>query len=398
MRAPRLRAARSFARVGVALAGASAAILGCNALLGIEPAVFEPDATAPAATDGEADAIATDASGDGASTDGATDAAPCDGVDLTSNPRHCGACNHDCLAGTCDKGICQPFLLASAAEGADAISIDATHAYWTNRKTGEIRRTPLAGGGTSELLFQASLNVLGDAFTVAGGFVWFADFGTSAVMKCAVTGCTATGATVAIGSVATPQAVASNDAGALYWSELVIGGNIGTCQLPCTDGGDNIVTGESRPWLLAPTGSDLYWTTLTPTTVRAKVGGAAATTLASPSFLGGITASGDRVFFVVPGVGPRVMLRDGGSNELLTPGVANANPILADATHVYFAEVASKGRVLRCPVGGCGTGPQALAFDQNHPAALALDAQSVVWANRGGAPGVVGGSIMRVAK
>jgi len=391
----RLHGARGLARIALALAGSSATILGCNGLLGIESAVFEPDAT-PGAIGGS-DASTNEGGNADGGADAAADASPCVGVDFTSDPRHCGACNHDCLAGACSKGICQPFLVVSTDDSVNAVAVDATHAYWTNPKTGEIRRAPLAGGGTAELLFKTTFNTLGNAFTVAGGYVWFADSGANAVRKCAVTGCTATGATEVIGSLATPTVVTGTDAGSLYWSELVIGGSIGTCQLPCTAGGTPVATGETRPWLIAPGGPDLFWTTLAPTSIRAKLGAAAPVTIASPSFLAGLTVSGDRVFYVVPGVGPHVMLRDGGASELLTPGVSNTDPIVADATHVYFAEAVTKGRVLRCPVTGCGTGPQMLAADQDWPSALALDAQSVVWANSATTSGGKG-AIMRVAK
>jgi hypothetical protein len=38
-------------------------------------------------------------------------------ANLDSDPKHCGACGHDCLGGTCEGGYCKPFKLGEVATG-----------------------------------------------------------------------------------------------------------------------------------------------------------------------------------------------------------------------------------------------------------------------------------------
>src|SRR5690349_7067990 len=88
----------------------SAAWLGCNLILGNESAVFTPEAPETGAIDGTTpDSSSSDGS---QGTDGNVpdDAGPC--TNVATNPKHCGACFHDCLGGQCVGGACQPIQLA----------------------------------------------------------------------------------------------------------------------------------------------------------------------------------------------------------------------------------------------------------------------------------------------
>ena len=136
-------------RIGLFFASwlVSGAWLGCNVILGNESAVFVPLERGSAADGSTPDVLVAT---DGSSNDGgAEDAGPC--IEVATNPKHCGACFHDCLGGQCVAGMCQPVELASDESGPFAIAVDATHVYWNNRATGDLWRVPIAGGAKERL-------------------------------------------------------------------------------------------------------------------------------------------------------------------------------------------------------------------------------------------------------
>lgn len=110
--------------------------------------------------------------GPGVALDGAaaSDTGPaCDGGSL-SDPRHCGACGHDCLQGACTNGQCQPFTLTSNAGVVGYVAMDADHVYWTTwASDGGVYRAPRDGGAATRItgveVGTFSLALLeGDAF------------------------------------------------------------------------------------------------------------------------------------------------------------------------------------------------------------------------------------------
>src|SRR5687768_7515719 len=52
--------------------------------------------------------------------------------DVATDAQNCGRCGHSCLGGLCDKGVCQPIVLAADQPGPQEVLVDATRAYWTN--------------------------------------------------------------------------------------------------------------------------------------------------------------------------------------------------------------------------------------------------------------------------
>jgi hypothetical protein len=87
-------------RIALGLALACAA---CGALLGAD------DDRPPGAL------TTTPDSGDASSPDAAPDVShdACDAFDLTTDPRHCGSCDRDCLGTPCQAGVCAPQVLAT---------------------------------------------------------------------------------------------------------------------------------------------------------------------------------------------------------------------------------------------------------------------------------------------
>lgn len=82
----------------------------------------------------------------GVPTDAAADGSVIACGDVTTSPKNCGACGHDCLGGVCNAGQCQPVVLANNDPGLGAVAVDATTVYYVAENAGVIRKMPIAGG------------------------------------------------------------------------------------------------------------------------------------------------------------------------------------------------------------------------------------------------------------
>ena len=85
-----------------------------------------------AGTGGAGGSAGTGATG-GSSGSGGCTQTQCgsDCADLSTDPDHCGQCNHDCDGGTCSGGECQPVLLSSGnGQTIYSVAVDATHLYF----------------------------------------------------------------------------------------------------------------------------------------------------------------------------------------------------------------------------------------------------------------------------
>ena len=371
--------------------------LGCNLILGNESAVFTPGSAEAGAGDGAApDSMGGDGSPplDGAPPiDGADpDAGPC--VNVATNPKHCGACFHDCLGGQCAGGICQPVELATDESGPFAIAVDATHVYWGNRDTGNLWRVPIAGGA-KQILFDGPDDSLGDEIAIHDGMIYFPHLaGDAGVVRCPVTGCPNTGpeSVVENGAVATAVRIES---GVLLFVESSIDGRIGRCPLPCNGVFEIVASGETLPLRAAQSGDVVAWSVIT-NNVRIKVGDAAAFSVPTNNgFTTGIAVSGGLVYAEEHNLGPIVVPTDGGPRQRLTASdFSFSEELTLDEANVYFTDTVDNGRVVRCARTGCGDSGVPLATNQSRPRGIAVDEKSVYWVNTGGSVG----RVMRVAK
>jgi hypothetical protein len=387
---------------------ACGAWLGCNAILGNESAEFDPEAAARLdGSSGGEGSSSGDGSGDGtsnadgsssggdASLDGDADAGECFGVDFTTSADHCGACGHSCRGGECAASKCKPIVLATDEVGPGPITIDATHVYWINVKTGDVFSVPIAGGAKVRL-FDGATDTGGRNIVVHDGGVYFGIADVDAgVVRCNAPTCDA-GPTYEVPSLDVPSSIAITDAGALYFVESVSGGGIQRCQLPCGSGRDTIVPsggGSGFPDNVAVLASDVYWTTITPFPPRLrKLDNGAPVALASGA-IENILPTPSEVFFMEQGEGPSAISVDGGA-------VRRLNALLSSGNMVFFgsgvlATELNAGYVYTCPLAGCPDGGSVVAT-ANKPRGIAFDATYIYWANEGTAG--TGGSIMRLAR
>ncbi len=369
--------------------------LGCNLILGNESAVFAPEPSEGGTGGDDGASPFEDGSTprtDGTAPDADVDADPC--VDLASNPRHCGACSHDCFGGQCMGGVCQPVELATDESGPFAIALDGTHVYWNNRTTGSLWRVPISGG-PKELLFQAQGEALGDEIAVHGGHVYFAhSIGDAGIVRCPVTGCTADGPEPVVENGAAATAVTIED-GVLLFVESSVPGRIGRCPLPCNGTFEIVASGETLPIRAAQSGGIVAWSVIA-NEIRLKIGSASAFSIPTNSgFATGIAVAGGLVYAQDHNVGPLAFPTDGGPRRRLTSSTFSfSEELTLDDGSVYFTDTIDNGRVLRCPRTGCGDAGTVLASSQSKPRGIAVDAKSVYWVNTGATTGAV----MRVAK
>lgn len=387
---------RSGAILLVAWASAFA-WLGCNALLGIESAVLEPDGGASGTVD------TGKANEDGPSVgDGAADASPdvivhpC--IDTFIDTFNCGTCGHDCLGGSCSAGRCGPVVIAIEPGEPRAIAVDATHVYWTNAKTGDVRRAPIAGGATQTLFDGPTGANLGEGLVRSGPDVYFTlgdvDGG---VFRCPATGCGGAGPVPVIAPLDSPKYVGLADGGVLLFSENAFNGRVGRCTLPCASGPEFVAGPESFPTYVASANGEVYWSTLIPVqgNLRALGPASPATTLVTGSAVRQIDARGDEVFFAQSGSGVKAVPRDGGTVRRLSNDFTQTEHFVIDGTVAYFSDSATLGRILACDIAGCGDAGTIIASLQIHPSAVVVDKTSIYWTNTGDG---VTGSIVRVAK
>jgi len=125
----------------VALTGCSL-LLDTNDLGGENESPVRQDAGDSGLTDGS---IASDAG---------IDAAPapitCPEANLSSDPKNCGACAHDCLGGLCSLGKCQPVLFGKASGRGVGVTTDGTTVYVSTLE-GAIQSRAIAGGSMNDV-------------------------------------------------------------------------------------------------------------------------------------------------------------------------------------------------------------------------------------------------------
>jgi hypothetical protein len=115
-----------------------------------DAASYDASSAAETSADATPDRAAQDAS-DATHSD-AADASDGYCGDLHADSHNCGYCGHDCEAGACSSGVCQPVTLVFGQNGPLSIAVDEASVYWTTfYNTGAVMKVPIGGGGVITL-------------------------------------------------------------------------------------------------------------------------------------------------------------------------------------------------------------------------------------------------------
>lgn len=330
------------------------------------------DATSNDAADSQADAAGE---GGGVDATGSCDAS-------ANDPKNCGACGHDCLGGGCAAGVCQPFQLVGQQPHASGIAVTATDLYWANYSAGQIATCVLSNCAGTVRVFANNQALVGflavdktDIFwtTVQMGDAW----------KCSFTDCS-NPFQLYCGQ---DTAGITTDGTRVYWADQASGGDSGVV-VGCDVSGSNRATIASG--LAAPIGvgvgpAGLYWTNSGDGTLWSSPldGGAAVqmgSNLGSPGFL---KLDAQRVYWASGnGVGACPLAGCGiGDANIVTFGGTGpaAFDVAVDANNVYWTEFVPNGRILSCPLTGCGMNPTVLFQNGSKPANITVDAVAIYW-------------------
>jgi hypothetical protein len=359
--------------------------IGCNAILGNDPASFVPP-EGGGTGDGTGGDDGPSPMGDGAGDDGAdaADVITCD-ADFANDPANCGACNHDCVGGGCEAGACGTVLLATDPSRISGAAVDTQHVYWTNI-AGELRRAPLVGGdgGAGETLFVAPpstflTHVASSGSKVYVGMATATDGGL--IAACDVTGCP-----VAPPIVATPQSlhallIGGPSPGSLYWTDGINDGGVMTCALPACSSPTALASTQRFPDALTIDGAEILWSSDVGGYVHAVplAGGIPHSLVedAGGPAPYGIAVSGDRLYFSRLGAGIDFAPRAGGVPSSFTTSATQVHSLAADGTYVYLADE-SLNNVFRCPRTDCSS-LTVIAHSDVVPILVFIDPQSLVW-------------------
>ncbi|MBX3229346.1 MAG: hypothetical protein KIT84_18000 [Labilithrix sp.] len=197
---------------------------GCNALLGIEAGEYDPP------RDVQRDVPRDAPSGD-------------DDDDVTPNDAGAGVVRPEVM----DGGV----AVLATDMAIDAITVGATHVFWTNRRSRTISRAPI-GGGETEAFVESTENSLGATIVAKDGAVYFLRAG---VHRCPESACAATGPErvvpppASIFTVAGPGATYARGSG-LYHCPV----------LPCAGSDVQIAEGGARIiWSITSTSDEAVW-------------------------------------------------------------------------------------------------------------------------------------------
>lgn len=348
--------------------------------------------------DASVDAPADSGTG-GTAADGGDAAVSCDAglvacgsscTTTASDPKHCGACGHDCRGGSCTLGKCDPVLIADSQTNPTAISVTPAYVLWVElNDPGRVMHAPLLGGSATPL--AASQPYPADVSTGGSTAYWINKVNLAGeVLSVSLSGGTPT---PVVGSLNSPSSIASDAADVFFSDE-----NDGTItRAPSTV----VASSQSRPVSVALDATHVYWSNFGPAgdagvgagaILRVPRSGGTPETLA-----GGLTkpssvfVAGGRVFWVTAEAAGTVQSAAVGGGALTVHATAQAKPtsVAADATHVYWVNQTG-GSVMRVSLVG-GT-PETVIPGQSQPISIAVDDTSVYWTN------YVGGTVMRWAK
>ena len=401
---------------------ATVALTGCNALLDVKDIYFDPNADGGSgAPDGSSTDAATNV--EGSTGEAGADTSTCV-ADLSTDPKNCGRCGHDCVGGACAAGKCAPVPLGTVSNApledmvvTDSFVFVSTRVTLVSQRGGVWRLGK--SGGTPEPYVT-----LGDvrALAVLADKLYFVvndnPAGTAGqfggLYSCPIVG--AAPCTPTLIAAATSSRAITVDQNKVYYGDDVAGRGLMVYTPPTVPpvvfradyGGESnyYVDGNHAFYsftfsppsppnraivleALADGGADEKYSYASATADDGRMVGTPAAIYFSAYDFSGTTS----------GVMRRIP-RAGGS-PCDYGGNANKRPygIHVDGTRIYWTNLGDgadepflNGSVVSCEQNGCCTTPDVMWTGNGEPTAIAGDANAVYFANH------TDGAIWKVAK
>jgi hypothetical protein len=374
---------------------------------------------ADGAFDATNDAAPGDASRDGGGGSDASDATPsCPDASFQSDPRHCGACGHDCLGGTCNEGRCAPTALASGQVRTLWLALSANSVFWSVGSA--IATCPKSGCGANAPLAIVSGRTGIHEIVAGAGRVFWTECGASdgAAYSCPDTGCAAAAPTLMASGFGCLEALALDEPHSVFY--FASWENLYSCPLDtCSSASSSRIAKDRTGYI-----SSLELVGATPFWLEAEIGLHACVApscipegarlvaqtqrnaISTPSVVGSFAYwtsywagpaqdfDPDQLPQITVGTGGVVvrapLTQNGGAAEVLIAG-GSPTAVVADDTGFWFADHLS-GSILACPSSGCDAGAAPVALGQGKPFSLVQDESALYWGNYGD------GRIMKLAK
>ncbi|HSQ63431.1 MAG TPA: hypothetical protein VLM85_09465 [Polyangiaceae bacterium] len=328
----------------------------------------------------------------------------CNGVcvDPKTSATNCGACNHDCLGGTCgvlDGGatpLCQPIVLASGiTTSAFALATDGTSVVFTDNSTGAYS---LSVNGTSQTPFQVGSGSARPITIVNGNMYWMVlgNNSPNQIWKGQPGKTGAAALNIGAGTLnsfppVVPYGIAV-DSQETYVGFLEYGSTtdyFGSCSLVTTPVcATSSKTGESAlPGNMVTDNAHLFWTEGSGNIAQTALSFGSVTNIITGQAVPNVMSMAGPGYFVWYNAGNATIYR----SPILSPTAQNlttntyVTSIAADATNVYWSTTTS---IMYVDQTGSGT-PKVLV-DNVQPGAIARDSKAIYWYNGDG-------TIMKVA-
>lgn len=148
--------------------------------------------------------------------------------------------------------------LQPAVALASSIGVDSTSVYWANYLTGDVWKCAIGGCSNSPTRL-ASGQSNPNGLTVDSNGVYWCNNNAGTVVKCPVTGCGSSPTVLASGQ-SSPLRVVS-DGTYLYWINDSNPGSVMMCAVAgCNGNPTTLATGQQNPGSIAVDATSVYWT------------------------------------------------------------------------------------------------------------------------------------------
>lgn len=320
------------------------------------------------------------------------DVSPTNGCEINANsdPLNCGACGRSCLNGTCNGGICQPFVLTSSLAGPNGITFDEASAY-VAQEDGSLKRFSIQGG-ESQALYSGK-GALTDVLAVDKELYWLERATDTFLLRKSPMGLFSP-TTVLSGAGSPGRLARSGD-------NLVWTASNGVFYVAIGDNKLQTLSTEVNPRDIVATAAGVYWSSAEGVIRSVPAGLKPVTNLASgQDSPWGIFSDAKTLYWANNGNGTimGLALLPGSTPKLWSEGGTGARWLTADGNYVYFStdddgKTGDPGQIRRFPKkGGLAV---TLSGKQKSVSSLRTGPLTICWTRRGDYPTANGSLVCR---